>query len=129
MESSNYTCIRAEFHLVRSYGYYMAQVYIPSVLVVILSWVSFWLDIDAIPARISLGAAHRSGAVQNSSESGAETEKENGGGRKRLFSKTTVSRQRARRLDKISRLAFPAVFGVFNLIYWTFYMLWPEDHN
>lgn len=39
----------------RSYGYYMIQVYIPSFLIVCLSWVSFWLNIDAVPARISLG--------------------------------------------------------------------------
>ena len=51
----NYTCIRLEFDLQRRYGYYLTQIYIPSVLIVILSWVSFWLDIDAIPARISLG--------------------------------------------------------------------------
>lgn len=36
-------------------GYYLTQVYIPSVLIVILSWVSFWLDFEAVPARISLG--------------------------------------------------------------------------
>ncbi|XP_050416972.1 glycine receptor subunit alpha-2 isoform X1 [Patella vulgata] len=53
--NTNYTCLSADFYLNRNYGYYIAQVYIPSVLVVILSWVSFWLDIDAIPARISLG--------------------------------------------------------------------------
>jgi hypothetical protein len=33
----------------------MIQFYIPSVLIVLLSWVSFWLTIDAVPARISLG--------------------------------------------------------------------------
>ena len=27
----------------------------PSILIVILSWVSFWLNIDATPARVSLG--------------------------------------------------------------------------
>ena len=47
--------MEVQFYLKRSYGYYLAQVYIPSILVVILSWVSFWLDIDAVPARISLG--------------------------------------------------------------------------
>lgn len=31
------------------------QIFIPSILIVSLSWVSFWLDIDAVPARISLG--------------------------------------------------------------------------
>lgn len=53
--AGNYTCIRGDFQLSRNYGYYIAQVYVPSVLIVILSWMSFWLDIDATPARISLG--------------------------------------------------------------------------
>lgn len=51
----NYTCIMLEFDLSRSFGYYLTQVYVPSILIVVLSWVSFWLDIDAVPARISLG--------------------------------------------------------------------------
>ena len=51
----NYTCIRISMKLNRSYGYYLVQIYIPSILIVVLSWVSFWLNIDAIPARISLG--------------------------------------------------------------------------
>jgi hypothetical protein len=33
----------------------MIQTYIPSVLIVMLSWLSFWLNVDAVPARISLG--------------------------------------------------------------------------
>jgi glycine receptor alpha-3 len=31
------------------------QIYIPSSLIVILSWVSFWLDRSSAPARVSLG--------------------------------------------------------------------------
>ncbi|WAR00425.1 GLRA2-like protein [Mya arenaria] len=51
----NFTCIMMQFELIRNFGYYITQIYIPSILIVILSWVSFWLDIDAVPARISLG--------------------------------------------------------------------------
>lgn len=51
----NFTCLKSVFSLTRKYGYYMMQTYIPSVLIVILSWVSFWINIDAVPARISLG--------------------------------------------------------------------------
>jgi hypothetical protein len=40
---------------VRSLGYYIIQIYIPSTLIVVLSWVSFWLDRTAAPARVSLG--------------------------------------------------------------------------
>lgn len=53
--SVNYTCIGLDIHLMRNIGYYLTQTYIPSVLVVILSWVNFWLSVDAVPARISLG--------------------------------------------------------------------------
>ncbi|XP_064609325.1 glycine receptor subunit alpha-2-like [Liolophura sinensis] len=54
-EVGNFTCIRASIVLERDIWYYVFQVYIPSTLIVILSWVSFWLDVDAIPARITLG--------------------------------------------------------------------------
>lgn len=33
----------------------MIQLYIPSILIVFLSWVSFYLNVSAVPARISLG--------------------------------------------------------------------------
>lgn len=39
----------------REYSYYLLQLYIPSFMLVIVSWVSFWLDKDAVPARVSLG--------------------------------------------------------------------------
>ena len=43
------------FHLERQYGFFMLQTYVPTILIVILSWISFWINMDAIPARISLG--------------------------------------------------------------------------
>ncbi|KAI1710131.1 neurotransmitter-gated ion-channel transmembrane region domain-containing protein [Ditylenchus destructor] len=39
----------------REYSYYLIQLYIPCVMLVVVSWVSFWLDKDAVPARVSLG--------------------------------------------------------------------------
>ena len=51
----SFTCLQVDFILERDIGFYMIQTYIPSALIVILSWVSFWINIDAIPARISLG--------------------------------------------------------------------------
>ncbi|CAB1422607.1 unnamed protein product [Pleuronectes platessa] len=54
-DSSKFTCIEARFHLERQMGYYLIQMYIPSLLIVILSWVSFWINMDAAPARVGLG--------------------------------------------------------------------------
>lgn len=36
-------------------GFYFIHMYVPSILIVMLSWISFWLDIEATAARISLG--------------------------------------------------------------------------
>ncbi|CAH1772226.1 unnamed protein product [Owenia fusiformis] len=50
-----YPCLQIDFILKRDIGYYLIQLYIPSVLIVILSWVAFWISIDAIPARVTIG--------------------------------------------------------------------------
>ena len=50
-----FTCLGIDIEMSRNYGYYIIQVYVPSFLIVCLSWVSFWLNVDAVPARISLG--------------------------------------------------------------------------
>ncbi|GFN76655.1 glycine receptor subunit alpha-1 [Plakobranchus ocellatus] len=55
VESPKFACIKAYFTLKRDIGYYIIQIYVPGVLIVGLSWVSFWLDLEAIPARVSLG--------------------------------------------------------------------------
>ncbi|CAF0998312.1 unnamed protein product [Adineta steineri] len=51
----SFTCLLVVLHLKRLFGYYLVQVYIPSMLIVILSFVSFWIDHKSVPARISVG--------------------------------------------------------------------------
>ncbi|XP_068208803.1 glycine receptor subunit alpha-4-like [Palaemon carinicauda] len=51
----NYSCLQAAFELRRNVGYHLVQSYLPTSLIVVVSWVSFWLDIDAIPSRVTLG--------------------------------------------------------------------------
>lgn len=53
--TGNYSRLACEIQFVRSMGYYLIQIYIPSGLIVIISWVSFWLNRNATPARVNLG--------------------------------------------------------------------------
>uniref|UniRef100_A0A1I8IYR7 Neur_chan_memb domain-containing protein n=1 Tax=Macrostomum lignano TaxID=282301 RepID=A0A1I8IYR7_9PLAT len=55
LSTGNYSRLAAEFYFARSMGYYLIQIYIPSTLIVVLSWVSFWLSRSAVPARVALG--------------------------------------------------------------------------
>ncbi|XP_071082584.1 glycine receptor subunit alpha-2-like isoform X9 [Haliotis cracherodii] len=189
----NFSCITAEFELTRLFGYYIAQVYLPSVLIVMLSWVSFWIDIDAIPARVSLGlltvltmTTQSTGArnslprvsyvkaidvwmamclgfvfaallefayvnVQNRVERrrrmsvmegnegngkvkedptfknkelrGCENKISFSSNRRIVYLQDRLKRQRARMADKISRVMFPIMFFVFNIVYWLVYCL------
>ncbi|XP_007905471.1 gamma-aminobutyric acid receptor subunit delta isoform X1 [Callorhinchus milii] len=43
------------FQLRRNRGVYIMQSYMPSILLVAMSWVSFWISQSAVPARVSLG--------------------------------------------------------------------------
>jgi len=54
-DSGAFPCLEIAFFLRRDIGYFLIQHYIPSLLVVILSWVSFWINVDASPARVSIG--------------------------------------------------------------------------
>ncbi|XP_060083748.1 glycine receptor subunit alpha-2-like [Ylistrum balloti] len=51
----NYSSLRADFFMVRNINYYVIQMYIPSLLIVMLSWVSFWLNVNSVPGRVNLG--------------------------------------------------------------------------
>ena len=53
--SGNYSCLAAKFHLHRSIGFHLVQSYIPTILFVIVSWVSFWMDVEHVPGRVALG--------------------------------------------------------------------------
>ncbi|XP_077988246.1 glycine receptor subunit alphaZ1-like [Glandiceps talaboti] len=50
-----YDQLECRFELSRELVFYVMEHYVPSILLVILSWVSFWLSVDATPARASLG--------------------------------------------------------------------------
>uniref|UniRef100_A0A7E4WBX2 Ig-like domain-containing protein n=1 Tax=Panagrellus redivivus TaxID=6233 RepID=A0A7E4WBX2_PANRE len=53
--TGTYSCLRTVIELKREFSYYLLQLYIPSFMLVAVSWVSFWLDKDSVPARVTLG--------------------------------------------------------------------------
>ncbi|CAH1731432.1 glycine receptor subunit alpha-2-like isoform X1 [Aphis gossypii] len=53
--TGNFTCLEVIFVLKRRLGYYLFHTYIPTCLIVIMSWVSFWIKPEAAPARVTLG--------------------------------------------------------------------------
>ncbi|XP_069133671.1 glycine receptor subunit alpha-2-like [Argopecten irradians] len=171
MSGANFTCIQLNLHLTRSLGFYMIQVYIPTILIVLLSWVSFWLSIDAVPARISLGiltvltiTTQRTNSVSSmppvsyvkaldvwmamcllfvfaalleypvvyvmerremkliQSKVAAEEEKALNSEKKKSARERMV-RNRAKRIDNISKILFPLVFASFMALYWFAYTL------
>ncbi len=50
-----YTCVEVIFTLRRQVGFYMMGVYAPTLLLVVISWLSFWINPDASAARVPLG--------------------------------------------------------------------------
>nr|ALS46611.1 glutamate gated chloride channel GluCl2 [Tetranychus cinnabarinus] len=53
--TGEYSCLKVYLDFKGEFSYYLIQIYMPCCMLVIVSWVSFWLDPNAIPARVSLG--------------------------------------------------------------------------
>ncbi|KAH9368774.1 hypothetical protein HPB48_012419 [Haemaphysalis longicornis] len=175
LASWEYSCLKADFHLQRSLGYHMVQSYLPTVLIVVISWVSFWLDVESIPARTTLGVttlltiSSKGSGIQSNlppvsyvkaidvwmgactgfvfsalleftvvsclariqardKESNLVTTKHgvavvNAVAENQVLLQCTV---RAKTIDQVCRVAFPAIFLVFNAIYWPYFMCFTE---
>ena len=50
-----YSCLSVDLVFKRQFSYYLITIYVPGCMLVIVSWVSFWLDPHAVPARVALG--------------------------------------------------------------------------
>ncbi|XP_047475748.1 glycine receptor subunit alpha-4-like [Penaeus chinensis] len=53
--TGNFTCLEIVFTFKRRLGYYLFHTYVPTCLIVIMSWISFWIRPEAVPARVTLG--------------------------------------------------------------------------
>ncbi|CAH1264589.1 GABRB3 [Branchiostoma lanceolatum] len=54
-ETGTYARLSFSFLLCRNILYFILQTYLPAILLVIVSWVSFWINHESVPARIALG--------------------------------------------------------------------------
>ncbi|XP_069129163.1 gamma-aminobutyric acid receptor subunit beta-like [Argopecten irradians] len=55
LSTGDYPRLSLSFKLHRNVGYFIFQTYLPSILIVMLSWVSFWINHEATSARVALG--------------------------------------------------------------------------
>ncbi|KAH6936403.1 hypothetical protein HPB50_016463 [Hyalomma asiaticum] len=55
LATGTYQRLSLSFELKRNIGYFIFQTYLPSILIVMLSWVSFWINHEATSARVALG--------------------------------------------------------------------------
>ncbi|XP_062559940.1 glutamate-gated chloride channel isoform X9 [Armigeres subalbatus] len=214
--TGEYSCLKVDLLFKREFSYYLIQIYIPCCMLVIVSWVSFWLDQGAVPARVSLGvttlltmATQTSGInaslppvsytkaidvwtgvcltfvfgallefalvnyASRSADRAADIQRENMKKKRREMEQVSLdaasdlldtdsnatfamlrqcevhmqapkrpnccrtwwsrfpTRQcsRSKRIDVISRITFPLVFALFNLVYWSTYLFREEDED
>ncbi|XP_041360172.1 glycine receptor subunit alpha-2-like [Gigantopelta aegis] len=173
---NRFACIKADFKLEREFGFFLIQVYTPSTLIVILSWISFWIDIEAVPARISLGVLTVLTMTTQSAGAQASLPKvsyikavdiwmstcmffvfgallefayvnvlsrrvqalrlrsqEKRRAKRELTPMADVANEpedeipvprfSARQIDKVSRVVFPSLFSIFNIGYWSWYLI------
>jgi len=53
--TGEYSCLKIDLFFKREFSYYLIQIYIPCCMLVIVSWVSFWIDPNSTAARVALG--------------------------------------------------------------------------
>lgn len=52
--TGRYSCLTVDMTFKRQLSYYILTIYIPTLMIVMVSWMSFWLDHKSAPARVAL---------------------------------------------------------------------------
>ena len=52
--AGNYTIIGSKFTFVRRMGFYVIQVFLPTIMIVCLSWITFYMDVTIVGDRLTI---------------------------------------------------------------------------
>lgn len=55
----NYSCLKVDLIFTRDRAFYFTTVFIPGIILVTSSFITFWLEWNAVPARSMIGNSHR----------------------------------------------------------------------
>ncbi|ETN77224.1 Neurotransmitter-gated ion-channel transmembrane region [Necator americanus] len=143
-----WSCALADFHVDREIMHHIIQSYLPTALIVVISWFSFWLDVEAVPGRVSLSIttlltlATQSSAARMALPQKKQLREMNQtpvlmrqnflSNRKRKaieerMNRVEENRKYAQSIDRRSRVYFPLAFISFNVIYWIYYIKYAVD--
>lgn len=58
-QSGNYSCLKVDLIFTRDRAFYFTTVFIPGIILVTSSFITFWLEWNAVPARSMIGTKQR----------------------------------------------------------------------
>uniref|UniRef100_A0A914XP29 Uncharacterized protein n=1 Tax=Plectus sambesii TaxID=2011161 RepID=A0A914XP29_9BILA len=141
-----FSCLRLQYTFKREIFYHLVETFLPSVIIVMASWVSPWLDPSQTPARTVLGVTamltifSQANHVKSSLPPFSYLKAIDVW---MLICQFTVflaliefmtanymsrtSKGNAQRLDQCARVAFPACFFLFCILYILFYVVSEPD--
>ncbi|KAL3307381.1 hypothetical protein Ciccas_014108, partial [Cichlidogyrus casuarinus] len=68
ISTGTFSCLKAQFQMQRQLGSYLVGTYVPTILIVMTSWLSFWISMDAVAARVSLELLNLIAIITKNSE-------------------------------------------------------------
>ena len=55
--TGEYSCLQVDLVFARELSYFMVTMYVPCIMIVVVSWFAFWIDHKSAPARVTLGVS------------------------------------------------------------------------
>ena len=55
--TGEYSCLQVDLVFARELSYFLVTMYVPCIMIVVVSWFAFWIDHKSAPARVTLGVS------------------------------------------------------------------------